>query len=174
MIKKTRGHGDSALSMIFYTSRLEPMSTFFVKSILQPDEPFKSENIMYAALEEILLEPGYNHYDIADQVLLRNIIKNFDLLDDRETAFVNNRASVDFVIYNKQDKKGVLTIEVDGFEYHENNPEQLKRDAIKSSILDKYGIPLLRLPTNGSGEMDKVKSKLDEIESAVVQNGERV
>ncbi|MDR1242098.1 MAG: hypothetical protein LBM00_04845, partial [Deltaproteobacteria bacterium] len=39
MIKKTRGHGDSALSMIFYTSRLEPMSIFFVKSILQPDEP---------------------------------------------------------------------------------------------------------------------------------------
>ncbi|WP_417292417.1 DUF2726 domain-containing protein [Desulfovibrio porci] len=42
---------------------------------------------------------------------------------------------------------------------------QLKRDAVKQSILNKYGVPLLRLPTNGSNEMTKIRTKLDEIES---------
>lgn len=46
-------------------------------------------------------------------------------------------------------KNVLLLYEVDGFEYHENNPEQLKRDAVKNSIPDKYAIHLLRLATNG-------------------------
>ena len=47
-------------------------------------------------------------------------------------------------------------IEVDGFAFHENRPEQLKRDALKDSILKKYEIPLLRLATNGSGEQERI------------------
>lgn len=80
--------------------------------------------------------------------MLRNIIRETRRLDTREADFVNNGDSIDFVIY-KQDKKCTLIIEVDGFEYHENNPEQLKRDAVKNSIPDKYAIHLLRLATNG-------------------------
>lgn len=136
-----------------------------LKSKLLYISKFQSENIMYTALKDILSEPKYMHYYVTSQILLRNIIKNTDLLDKREIDFVNNRAFIDFVIYNRQDKKCVLTIEVDGFEYHENNPVQLKRDAVKQSILNKYGVPLLRLPTNGSNEMTKIRTKLDEIES---------
>ena len=46
---------------------------------------------------------------------------------------------------------------------NENNPKQLNRDRLKNSILEKYKIPLLRLPTNHSGEEEKIKKKLDEL-----------
>lgn len=119
---------------------------------------------MFSALKTMLKEKIYAHYYVADQVILRNMIRKLDGLDKHEIDFINNRASVDFVIYNKQDKRCVLAIEVDGFEYHENNPKQLERDALKNTILNKYGIPILRLPTNGSEEMNKICAKLNEIE----------
>lgn len=127
-----------------YSNKLDTL-----KSKLLYRSRFMSENIIFTALKEILQEPNYSHYDIAEQVMLRNIIRETSRLDTREADFVNNGASIDFVIYNKQDKKCTLIIDVDGFEYHENNPEQLKRDAVKNSIPDKYAIHLLRLATNG-------------------------
>ena len=51
-------------------------------------------------------------------------------------------------------------IEVDGVKYHENNPTQLKRDKLKDSILEKYNIPIIRFPTNGSEEEKKLLKKL--------------
>lgn len=47
--------------------------------------------------------------------------------------------------------------------YHENNPEQIERDNKKNSILDKYGIPYLRLVTNWSWEEEKIYEKLIEL-----------
>jgi len=96
-------------------------------------------------------------------MLLRNLIRDISKLNKEELQYVNNRASLDFVIYRKIGKSCVLAIEVDGFEYHENNPKQLNRDRLKNSILEKYKIPLLRLPTNHSGEEEKLKKKLDEL-----------
>lgn len=148
-----------------YSNKLD-----ILKSKLLYRSRFMSENIIYTALKNFLQEPKYSQYYIAEQVMLRNIIRETSRLDAREADLVNNRASVDFVIYNKQDKKCALIIEVDGFEYHENNPEQLKRDAVKNSILDKYAIPLLRLATNGSGEIEKVKITLDGVERSQAQN----
>ena len=64
------------------------------------------------------------------------------------------------VVFYKQDKTCVLVIEVDGFAFHENNPDQLTRDRLKDNILRKYGIRVLRLPTNGSGEDEKIRNAL--------------
>lgn len=50
---------------------------------------------------------------------------------------------------------------MDGFAFHENQPEQLRRDAMKDNILKKYNLPLLRLATNGSGEREKIEKMLD-------------
>ena len=50
---------------------------------------------------------------------------------------------------------------VDGFAFHENKPEQQRRDELKNSILAKYDIPLLRLATNGSGEREKIMGALE-------------
>lgn len=60
-------------------------------------------------------------------------------------------------MYHKQDKACTLIIEVDGFEFHENNPDQLRRDVLKDSILVKYGVPILRLATNGSDERERIQ-----------------
>jgi len=44
----------------------------------------------------------------------------------------------------------VLAIEVDGFAFHENNPDQQARDALKDETLDAHQMPLLRLTTTGA------------------------
>jgi very-short-patch-repair endonuclease len=78
---------------------------------------------------------------------------------------VAHRASVDFVIYNLVTNRPLLTIEVDGFAYHENNPAQLERDSLKDEILHTYGMPLLRLPTTGSGEEQRIRTALDQADA---------
>lgn len=62
--------------------------------------------------------------------------------------------------YNRITKVPVLAIEVDGFHYHKEGTRQAERDHMKDEIFAKYEIPLLRLPTNGSGEMQKIKAML--------------
>ena len=95
-------------------------------------------------------------------MLLRNLLNSVKNLSDEELAYVNNRASLDFVVYYKQDKSCKLVVEVDGFAFHENRPEQLRRDALKDSILKKYEIPFLRLATNGSSERERFLRALEE------------
>ena len=91
---------------------------------------------------------------------MRNLLNDTVLLTPDELIYVNNRASLDFVVFYKQDKTCVLVIEVDGFAFHENNPDQLIKDKLKDNILRKYGIRVLRLPTNGSGEEEKIRNAL--------------
>ena len=67
---------------------------------------------------------------------------------------------MDFLLYNPVSKSPVLAIEVDGFHFHKDGTKQAQRDRLKDSIFEKYGIPLLRLPTNGSGEIERIKEKL--------------
>jgi pyrrolidone-carboxylate peptidase len=62
----------------------------------------------------------------------------------------------------------VLAVEVDGFAFHENNPAQLVRDALKNDILAARGLPLLRLPTTGSGEEDRIRRALDNAEAKTI------
>jgi len=48
---------------------------------------------------------------------------------------------------------------VDGFAYH-NTEKQRERDQVKDTILQKYGIPIIRFSTIGSSENDKLISAL--------------
>ena len=52
------------------------------------------------------------------------------------------------------------SLEVDGFRYHKEGTRQAERDRMKDEIFAKYEIPLLRLPTNGSNEIQKIKNAL--------------
>lgn len=139
-----------------YSCKLLPL-----KAKMDSEARYQSEEALRVLLEEILMQPEYNCFVYTRGVLLRNLINSVDLLIDEELAYVNNRASLDFVVYYKQDKSCKLVIEVDGFAFHENRPEQLKRDALKNSILRKYEIPLLRLATNGSGERERIIQALE-------------
>ncbi|MCL6605296.1 MAG: AAA family ATPase [Paenibacillus sp.] len=124
---------------------------------------YKSENLMQALLKDILQEPAYNGFILGNQILLKNLFLNVDRLEEHERRYVRNRSSVDFVIYHKLDKTAALAIEVDGFSFHEDKPEQLKRDEMKDSIFKKYGIRLKRFATNESSEEQEIRELLDAI-----------
>ena len=49
---------------------------------------------------------------------------------------------------------------MDGFNYHKAGTRQAERDRMKDEIFAKYEIPLLRIPTNGSGEIQRIKEQL--------------
>lgn len=134
-----------------------------LKSKIRQHSKFDSENVMRALLSEVLQEASYTGLECGEQVLVRNLLKDLDRLDQEERQYVNRHASVDFVLYHKLNKRPVLIIEVDGFAAHENNLRQLERDRLKDRILEKYQLPLLRLPTTGSGEDRKLRNKLDEL-----------
>ena len=141
-----------------YSKKLIPL-----KKRMKRNVRYKSQEILRVLLEKIFNESQYDLCFYAEEMLIRNLIRDVSQLNKEELQYINNRASLDFVIYRKIGKSCIMAIEVDGFEYHENNPKQLNRDMLKNSILEKYKIPLLRLPTNHSEEEEKIKRKLDEL-----------
>ena len=94
---------------------------------LKNEMAYKSEDIVWTVLHDILAEKRYAHLVAVYQVLLRNLLFGVDELTTRQEAYVRHRASVDFVVYNRVSNRPVLAIEVDGFAYHEDNPAQLAR-----------------------------------------------
>ncbi|WP_227939344.1 DUF2726 domain-containing protein [Alkalihalobacillus deserti] len=92
---------------------------------------------------------------------LRMLIKDpVKLKDDERKYAMNILTHTDFVIFNKLDKMAVLVVEVDGYAFHANNPTQLKRDEMRDHILQKYGIPIIRMKTTGSEEETLLRKKL--------------
>ena len=81
---------------------------------------------MEALLTQILEEPKFKDFTLSSQVYLMNIFMDLDRLSEEERKFIKHRSSVDFVIYHKLDRSLALAIEVDGFEFHENKPDQIK------------------------------------------------
>lgn len=125
---------------------------------------FKSENIIYELLLDILEEDKYSSLTFLLHYPLRKLIKDYNLLTKEEKRYTSNYLThVDFLIYNKLSKQPVLVIEVDGYAFHDKNEIQLKRDKIKDIILKKYGIKILRLNTTGSNERDKIINMLQNI-----------
>lgn len=123
---------------------------------------YDSENLMFHLLKDIVKDNPQLTLELACHTSLKMLIRNSDLLTEEENLFKNRSGShIDFLFYNKISKKPVLAIEVDGFAYHQNGGEQQKRrDRLKDSILRKYNIPLLRLPTNGSQERLRIEKAL--------------
>jgi very-short-patch-repair endonuclease len=165
---------DSAVISMFdllyreYNQRLRPLA-----ARLKNEMKYKSENIIWTALHDILAEDRYTHLTVSNQVLVRNLLFNLSRLTPRQETFVRHRASVDFVVYNRVTNHPQLAIEVDGFAFHENNPTQLERDAIKDEILRAYQMPLLRLATTGSGEDQQIRQALDVAEAHWAQMSSR-
>ncbi len=125
---------------------------------------FDSENIMYATLEDILIDNKYASLDVVCHFPMHMLIKDTSLLNERESQYaMHPNTHIDFLIFNRISKKPFLAIEVDGYRYHKAGTAQAKRDSHKNYIMELYGIPLLRLVTNGSGEEPKIRAKLDEL-----------
>ncbi|WP_223198865.1 AAA domain-containing protein [Solihabitans fulvus] len=157
---------DSSVVSVFdllytaYSQRLRPLAARLRRELRYP-----SEDIAWTVLNDVFAEPRYAHMKAVPQVLLKNLLPNFDRLTPDQAAYVRRRASIDFVVYNRVTNRPLLAIEVDGFAFHENNPIQLRRDAIKNEILAVHDMPLLRLPTTGSGEQQRIRDALTDAES---------
>lgn len=125
---------------------------------------YESENLMNAVIEKVLSRPEFNNLGRTMHQPLKMLIRNPDKLDDDECRFAMNILThTDFLIFNKLDKMPVLVVEVDGYAFHADNPKQLERDKMKDRILKKYGIPILRIGTNESGEEKRLHKKLSQV-----------
>jgi hypothetical protein len=156
---------DSAVVSVFdllynaYSQRLRPLAARLRKELKYP-----SEDIIWTVLHNILAEQRYAHMMVIAQVLLQNLLPDLSMLTQDQLAYVRHRASIDFVVYNQVTNQPLLAIEVGGFAFHENNPDQLARDALKNQILHAHHMPLLRLPTTGSGEHQRIRLALNSAE----------
>lgn len=124
---------------------------------------YDSENLLYAVIESILQKTEFAAVSCAVHVSLVNLVKDYSLLDDGETTYARNPLThVDFLLFRRMDKSPVLAIEVDGTAFHAAGSIQAVRDEKKNHILERCGIPLLRLRTDGSGEEDQIEQALRE------------
>lgn len=125
---------------------------------------FDSENLVYHLIRDELYQRKEQALDVVFHQPLYLLIRDLSKLDNREKAFVNSGVShLDFLIYSRVSKRPILAIEVDGYRYHKEGTKQAERDKIKDDILAQYGIPLVRLATNGSDEARILSGTLDEI-----------
>lgn len=123
---------------------------------------YESENLTFSLIENILREyPEYSHLGVFCHTPLRTIIRDWSLLNDEERKYISHYAThLDFLIVNHVSKKPLLAIETDGYNFHNDETDQHRRDEMKDHILEVYGLPLLRLSTTGSGEKDKIMKAL--------------
>lgn len=126
---------------------------------------YDSENLTYSLIENILSENSeYSHLGIFCHTPLRNVIHDWSLLNEQERKYISYYSThLDFLVINHVTKKPVLAIETDGYTYHNDDTEQHQRDLLKNHILEVYGLPLIRLKTNESGEKEKIVSSLKSI-----------
>jgi very-short-patch-repair endonuclease len=157
---------DSSVVSVFdllyraYSQHLRPLATRLRRELKYP-----SEDIIWTVLHDIIAEQQYAHMAASSQVLLRNLLPDLSRLTLAQRSYVQHRASVDFLVYNRVTNQPLLAIEVDGFAFHENNPDQRARDERKDAILDAHQMPLLRLPTTGSREHQQIRRALDNAEA---------
>ncbi len=121
---------------------------------------YDSENIAYNILKNVI--DNYDNLKLLPYIPLSRIIKDYSLLDNDEVMFIHTLSHVDLLIINSMDKMPVCAIEIDGISYH-SREKQKNRDSIKDSIFKKNNIPLIRLSTKGSGEIEKITGKLFEL-----------
>lgn len=147
---------------LLYNSYSEKLLEFLKKN--KKVSKYNSENLMNSLIEKVLNKDEYKSLGKVLNYPLNMLIRDTSKLDEKEFKYATNSLThTDFFIFRKIDKSPILAVEVDGYAFHSNNQKQLERDKMKDRILEKYNIPILRLPTNGSGEEEKLKSKLMEV-----------
>ncbi|MBQ9814737.1 MAG: AAA family ATPase [Lachnospiraceae bacterium] len=122
---------------------------------------YESENLTYSLLLDILKD--LPDYDVVCFEPLSMIIRDVSKLSPEEIKYAMSPSThLDFTVFNKFNKQPVLAVETDGYAYHKEGTEQHERDIKKNSILEKCGIPLLRLKTNESNERAKIIQALNQ------------
>lgn len=125
---------------------------------------FDSENLMAAALEDMLASERFPRVSFRCHVGLSTLVGEDVSLSSREEKYVRNpRTHVDFLFFREMNKRPLLAVEVDAWRYHKEGTEQYERDRMKDAVLERCGLPLLRLRTDSKGrehDVGKVESML--------------
>ena len=109
---------------------------------------YVSENIIYDTLIKTIESLHIGNLDVVCHYPLSRLITDTSELETRETTFLSNPLShVDFLVYNSITKLPLMTIEVDGWKFHNQNEIQQSRDNLKDNILSKYGLKPYRIST---------------------------
>ena len=120
-----------------------------------------SENLFYNTLMEAITALGLVHIDVLCHYPVARFISDWSLLTEEEKAFASNRLShVDFLVYNSLTKRPLLVIEVDGWYYHKRQGGQVTRDALKDKLLAKFGLPLHRILTTDTVNVESLTALL--------------
>lgn len=122
---------------------------------------YDSENLAHAVIEKILTQSEFSKLGCVMHSSLATLVRDYSLLTKEEARYASNPLThLDFLLFNKMDKKPIMVIEIDGTRYHAEGSRQAERDELKNKILEKCGIPILRLRTNESGEEMRITEKL--------------
>lgn len=122
---------------------------------------YDSENLTYWAIHDTIKEKGLTRLGILMHYPLRHLITSSSNLTEEQRKYAScSWTHVDFLIYDTVSHKAKLAIEVDGTQYHKKGTKQSMRDELKDSILSSIGLPLLRLSTAGSQEMEQIGQAL--------------
>lgn len=149
----------SVFDMLYKQNMLERINYFKKHNKVSK---FDSENIIYYLLEKVINDYEGLSFVFGQKTNL--LFNDRTLLTERENKYISHHNThIDFCIYNDLGNKPILAIEVDGYKYHKKGTEQYERDLLKNSVLEKYGIPLVRLKTNGSEEEKVIREALDRI-----------
>ena len=141
-----------------YSERLNEFA-----SRVHGDSRYKSENIVWTLLNDILAEPAYGLLEVVSQVRLRDLLPNLDRLNERQKKFACSVSAIDFAVYHKVSRRMLLAVEVNGTRFHEDSPEQQVRDELKAQIIGIYGADMLVLRTNDSNIESTVRDRLDRV-----------
>lgn len=124
------------------------------------DSKYKTERIIASLLRDILSEEKFKKINFKREYRLKDLVNDTSHLHEDEKQFIKTAARVDFLLHYKMGNEPLGVIEVDGVAYH-HSKDQKRRDRIKNTILDKAGIPILRLRTNESREPERIKQFLN-------------
>ena len=151
----------SAFDLLYeeYDRSLEQLKS----RLRQSDSHYRSEQIVAQLLRERLSRAPLASVTFHREVALNQLVSPGNCaLTERERGFMQGRSCCDFVLYYRVGKKPLAVIEVDGGS-HETARQQ-EWDALKNSILEKGGLPLLRLNTLDS----HIEKTLDGFVNSVV------
>lgn len=122
---------------------------------------YLSENIIYDTLVKAIDKVQMSNCDVVCHYPLSRLITDFNGLETQEVAFISNALShVDFLVYNSITKKPLMTIEVDGWKYHNQSEVQQSRDKLKDNILSKYGLKPYRISTVDTVNVETIEEML--------------
>lgn len=126
-----------------------------------------SENLYYSVILDVLHNNNLeNAIHVQNQYPMLYLTKQYEgvVLTEDERQYANKSwTHVDFLLSNTTSSKPLLVIEIDGLAFHRAHSDQENRDRMKDSILNKIGIPIMRVKTNESFLESKLEGKLKEI-----------